>query len=50
MNMSDGPVWVMWQFPRPTKARVLFENRAMPRPANSESDAFEPWEVHIYQW
>ena len=50
VNMSAGAARARWQFSRPVRAAVLFENRAMKHRADTVSDVFEPWGVHIYEW
>ena len=50
VNMSGGPVAATWQFKKPTRAIVLFEDRAMAEKSTSATDLFEPWQVHIYRW
>ena len=50
VNMSAGVVPATWQFGKPVRASVLFEDREMKRASATVVDVFEPWGVHIYQW
>ena len=50
VNLSGGRVMAHWQFEKPTRAIVLFEDRLMAEPAQEVPDLFEPFEVHLYQW
>ena len=50
VNMSGGPVEATWQFKTPTRAIVLFEDRAMVAPSRTMTDLFKAWEVHVYRW
>ncbi|KKL67448.1 hypothetical protein LCGC14_2134890, partial [marine sediment metagenome] len=50
VNLSGGRVMAHWQFEKPTRAIVLFEDRLMGEPAQEVPDLFEPFEVHLYQW
>ena len=50
VNMSAGRVAARWQFWRPTRAAVLFEDRAMGKRSHEMCDLFEPFGVHVYTW
>ena len=50
VNMSGGPVAATWEFRKPTRAIVLFEDRAMGTPSKTMTDLFKAWEVHVYRW
>ena len=50
VNLSGGRVMAHWEFEKPTRAIVLFEDRLMGEPGQEVLDLFEPYEVHLYQW
>lgn len=50
VNMSGGPVTAAWQFEKPVRASVLFEDRATPGPVKELEDSFAAFETHIYSW
>ena len=50
VNMSAVTVPATWEFEKPVRAAVLFEDRLMKTASKSIPDVFTSWAVHIYQW
>ena len=50
VNVTEFTETATWQFPKPVQPSVLFEDRILLKKAESMTDVFQAYEVHIYQW